>query len=304
MNKQNMSQNIIRRRRLELLTGYIFIGPFILGFLLFSLIPMLVSLYLSFTRYDILSAPVFIGLENFKRMFTMDPIFLKSIRVTLYYVIASVPLKLIMALAVAVIFFKNDRFTRFFRSVYYLPSILGSSVAISVVWIRLFAGDGVLNSLLGRIGIHTDIGWLSQPSTAIWALILLSVWQFGSSMLVFLSGLKQIPSTYLEAAKVDGAGRIRTFFKVTLPLLTPMIFFNLIQQMINAFTTFTQGYIITNGRPLNSTLFYAVYMHRRSFTFYEMGYGSAMAWLMLVILSIVTALIFATSKFWVHRESE
>ena len=283
---ERKQQKINHRRKI--ITGYIFIGPFIIGFLLFTFIPMLVSLGLSFTEYDILSEPIFIGLENFKRMFTQDYLFWKSVKVTAFYVVVSVPLKLIMALLVAVVFYKNDKFTRFFRSVYYLPSILGSSVAIAVVWTRLFASDGVINSLLQRIGINTNFGWLSEPSTAIWCLILLSVWQFGSSMLVFLSGLKQISPSYLEAAEVDGAGKVRTFFSVTLPLLTPMIFFNLIQQMINAFTTFTQGYIITNGQPLNTALFYAVYISVH--LHYEMGYGSTMAWFMLIVISVITAL--------------
>lgn len=284
--------------------GYVFILPFIIGLLAFIIVPIIISLVLSFTRYDILSEPVFIGFDNYIRMFTQDPTFWKSFRVTLLYAGVSVPLKLIMALCVAMLFYRGTRLTAFYRAVYYLPSILGSSVAVAVLWKRLFAVDGVVNSLLGFIGIDSQIGWLSRPSTAIWTLIILSVWQFGSSMLIFLGGLKQIPTSLYEAATVDGCSKFRQFRSITLPMLTPVIFFNLIQQTINAFTAFTQSYVITNGKPLDSTLFYTVYMYRRSFEFSEMGYGAAMAWFMLFVVAMLTALIFRSSDRWVYRASE
>lgn len=284
--------------------GYVFILPFIIGLFAFTLIPIAISLVLSFTKYDILSSPQFIGISNYVRMFTQDPTFWKSFRVTLLYVVASVPLKLIMALFVAVLFYRGTRATALYRAVYYLPSILGSSVAVAVLWKRLFAVDGVLNALLGLIGIESEIGWLSRTDTAIWTLVVLSVWQFGSSMLVFLGGLKQIPASLYEAATVDGCSKPRQFFSITLPMLTPTIFFNLIQQMINAFTAFTQSYVVTNGKPLDSTLFYTVYMYRRSFEFSEMGYGAAMAWFMLFVVAILTALIFKSSNSWVYRQSD
>ncbi|MDL2233931.1 sugar ABC transporter permease [Ruminococcaceae bacterium OttesenSCG-928-L11] len=288
----------------EQVAGYVFILPFIIGLVCFTIIPIIISLCLSFTKYDILSAPVFTGLSNYVRMFTQDPTFWKSFRVTLFYAVVSVPLKLIMALFVAVLFYRGTRLTAFYRAVYYLPSIMGSSVAVAVLWKRLFAVDGVINSLLAFFGIDSQIGWLSRPDTAIWTLIVLSVWQFGSSMLVFLGGLKQIPVSLYEAATVDGCSRPKQFFSITLPMLTPVIFFNLIQQTINAFTAFTQSYIITNGKPLDSTLFYSVYMYRRSFEFSEMGYGAAMAWFMLFVVSVLTALIFKSSNSWVYRASE
>ncbi len=288
----------------EKVAGYVFILPFIIGLLFFTIVPIIISLGLSFTRYDILSSPRFIGIENYVRMFTQDATFRKSFQVTLFYAIVSVPIKLIMALFIAVIFYKGTKATAFYRAVYYLPSILGSSVAVAVLWKRMFAVDGIINSLLGRIGIESDIGWLSRTDTAIWTLIILSAWQFGSSMLIFLGGLKQIPANLLEAAVVDGASKPRTFFKITLPMLTPVIFFNLIQQTINAFTAFTQSYVITGGKPLDSTLFYAVYMYRRSFEYSEMGYGAAMAWFMLFVVSILTALIFWSSDKWVFRASD
>lgn len=283
--------------------GYVFIAPFIIGLFAFTIIPIIISLVLSFTRYDILSSPVFIGLDNYVEMFK-DPTFWKSFRVTLFYAVISVPLKLAMALFVAVLFYRGTRLTALYRAVYYLPSIMGSSVAVAVLWKRLFATDGVINSLLGMIGIESEIGWLSRTDTAIWTLIVLSVWQFGSSMLVFLGGLKQIPNSLYEAATVDGCSKPRQFFKITLPMLTPVIFFNLIQQTINAFTAFTQSYVITNGKPLDSTLFYTVYMYRNSFEYSKMGYGSAMAWFMLLVVSVLTALIFKSSNSWVYRASE
>ncbi len=287
----------------EQVAGYVFILPFIIGLLAFTILPIIISLALSFTRYDILSSPVFAGVDNYIRMFTQDPTFWKSFRVTFFYAVVSVPLKLIMALFVAMLFYRGARVISIYRGIYYLPSILGSSVAVAVLWKRLFAVDGVLNSLLGALGIESTIGWLSRTDTAIWTLIVLSVWQFGSSMLVFLGGLKQIPTSLYEAATVDGCSKIRQFTSITLPMITPVIFFNVIQQTINAFTAFTQSYIITNGKPLDSTLFYTVYMYRRSFEYSEMGYGAAMAWFMLFVIALLTALIFKSSNKWVYRAS-
>lgn len=287
----------------EQVAGYIFLSPFIVGLLVFTIIPIIISLVLSFTRYDILSSPVFTGVENYTRMFTQDPTFWKSFGVTLFYAVISVPLKLIMALFVAMLFYRGTKLVSVYRAVYYLPSILGSSVAVAVLWKRMFAVDGIINNLLGLIGIESEIGWLSRTDTAIWTLIILSVWQFGSSMLIFLGGLKQIPTSLYEAATVDGCSKVRQFMSITLPMLTPVIFFNLIQQTINAFTAFTQSYVITNGKPMDSTLFYSVYMYRRSFEFSEMGYGAAMAWFMLFVVAVLTALIFKSSTKWVHRAS-
>lgn len=287
----------------EQVAGYVFLSPFIIGLLIFTIIPIIISLILSFTRYDILSSPVFTGVDNYVRMFTQDPTFWKSFRVTLFYAVISVPLKLMMALFVAMLFYRGTKLVSVYRAVYYLPSILGSSVAVAVLWKRMFAVDGIINNVLGLIGIESEIGWLSRTDTAIWTLILLSVWQFGSSMLIFLGGLKQIPTSLYEAATVDGCSKMRQFRSITLPMLTPVIFFNLIQQTINAFTAFTQSYIITNGKPMDSTLFYSVYMYRRSFEFSEMGYGAAMAWFMLFVVAVLTALIFKSSNKWVHRAS-
>ncbi len=284
--------------------GYIFILPFIIGFVCFISFPMIMSLAFSFTKYDILTAPKFAGLDNYITMFTQDKLFWKTFGVTMYYVFFSVPLRLIMALLVALLLVKSSRLSGFYRTVYYLPSIIGSSVAVAILWKRMFASDGVINALLGLVGIDSTTAWLGRTDTAIWTLILLAVWQFGSSMLIFLAGLKQIPVYLYEAATVDGAGAITKFFKVTLPMLTPTIFFNLINQLINGFMAFTQSFIITEGRPQNSTLFYVVYMYQNSFKYNKLGYGCAMAWFMVLVVGGLTALIFLSQKKWVYYESE
>ncbi len=280
--------------------GYVFTLPFIIGFIMFMVVPMGMSLYYSFCDYDILSPPVFTGLENFRNMFT-DETFFQTLKVTFFFAFVSVPLKLLFALFVAMLLLKNTKLSGLYRAAYYLPSIIGGSVAVSVLWKRMFSSDGVINSLLQMIGIPCSISWLGDTKTAIWVLILLVVWQFGSSMLIFLSALKQIPSSLYESAKVDGAGPVYRFFKITLPLLTPTIFFNLVMQMISGFLTFTQCYIITEGRPLNSTLLYTVYMYQQSFEFYNTGYGAALAWVMLAVIGIITLALFATKKFWVYE---
>ena len=261
----------------ERTAGMIFTMPFTIGFLLFMIVPMGISLYYSFCSYDILSPPVFTGLQNFKTMFA-DETFYKSIKVTFFFAFVSVPLRLLFALIVAMLLLKSTKLTGFYRAAYYLPSIIGGSVAVAILWKRMFATDGVINKLLQAVGINCTMSWLGNTKTAIWVLIILAVWQFGSSMLIFLSSLKQIPQSLYEAANVDGANGISKFFRITLPLLTPTIFFNLVMQMINGFLAFTQSYIITQGKPMNSTLFYTVYMYQQSFEFYNTGYGAALAW--------------------------
>lgn len=284
----------------ERTAGIIFTMPFTIGFLLFMIVPMGISLYYSFCSYDILSPPVFTGLQNFKTMFA-DETFYKSIKVTFFFAFVSVPLRLLFALIVAMLLLKSTKMTGFYRAAYYLPSIIGGSVAVAILWKRMFATDGVINKLLQAVGINCTMSWLGNTNTAIWVLIILAVWQFGSSMLIFLSSLKQIPQSLYEAANVDGANGISKFFRITLPLLTPTIFFNLVMQMINGFLAFTQCYIITQGKPMDSTLFYTVYMYEQSFQFNNAGYGAAMAWVMLLIIALITAILFGTKKFWVYE---
>ncbi|ANX02098.1 ABC transporter permease [Thermoclostridium stercorarium subsp. leptospartum DSM 9219] len=286
--------------------GYIFILPFVIGFLAFTLYPIISSFYFSFTRYDLLSSPRFIGLENYKEMFIEDPKFWHSFGITCLYVVVSVPLRLIFALLVAMILSKTTKLTGLYRAVYYIPSLLGGSVAVSVLWKRIFSDTGAVNAILRLFGIYSDTNWIGNPDTALLTLILLAVWQFGSSMLIFLAGLKQIPRTYYEAADVDGAKPVQKFFKITLPMLSPVIFFNLVMQTITGFMTFTQTFIISNGSgaPLDSLLLYALYLYQQAFGYYRMGYGSAMAWFMLFIIGALTALAFKTSSSWVYYESK
>lgn len=291
-----------KRPRLDAETkaGLAFTSPFIIGFLLFMIVPMMISLYYSLCDYNILSAPVFVGFKNYIKMFS-DEVFFKTIGVTFFYALISVPLRLAFALLVAMLLLNSSRLTAFYRAAYYLPSIIGGSVAVSILWKRMFAIDGVINKVLAVFGMKDPVSWLGDKNTAIWTLILLAVWQFGSSMLIFLSSLKQIPPSLYEAASIDGAGKFRQFFKITLPLLTPTIFFNLVMQMINGFLAFTQCYIITQGKPMNSTLFYTVYMYQQSFEYYNTGYGAALAWVMLLIVGLITAVLFATKRFWVYE---
>lgn len=296
--KNNKAKSFLEK---ESVAGVVCTLPFTLGILLFILVPMGISLYYSLCDYNILSPPEFIGIDNYLEMFT-DETFFKAIGVTFFYALISVPLRLVFALIVAMLLLNTTKATGFYRAAYYLPSIIGGSVAVSILWKRMFAVDGVVNQLLGVIGIETDFAWLGNEKTAIWTLILLAVWQFGSSMLIFLSALKQIPTTLYEAARVDGAGKVRQFFKITLPLLTPTVFFNLVMQMIQGFLAFTQCYIITQGKPMDSTLFYTVYMYQQSFEFKHTGYGAAMAWVMLVIVGLITLVLFATKRFWVYED--
>lgn len=285
--------------------GYVFIFPWLFGFLAFSLIPIGASLYLAFTRYDILSPPEWVGLANFKEMFTEDTRFWISIKTTLIFVFTAVPLRLIFALAVAMMLNMKIRFLGFFRATYYLPTLIGGSVAVAVMWRQLFGSAGAFNSFLEAFfGVTTNVSWITHPSTALSSLILLSVWQFGSSMLIFLAGLKQIPASLYEAAQVDGANAWHKFKNITIPLLTPVIFFNLVMGIINGFKVFTEGMIVTGGGPFDKTLFYVLYLYEKSFRYYEMGYGSAMAWVLLMTIALFTAIIFTSSKHWVHYESK
>ena len=296
---QSAIKEILNR---EKVAGVVCVSPFIIGFLLFLVVPMAISLYYSFTDYNILGKPDFIGLSNYVEMFTKDELFWKSLGVTFLFALVSVPLKLIFALLVAMLLLRTSAVSGFYRAAYYLPSILGGSVAIAILWKQMFASNGVLNKVLELVGVKSNFSWLGDTRTAIWTLIILAVWQFGSSMLIFLASLKQIPSELYEAASVDGASPWRQFWKITLPLLTPTIFFNLVMQLINGFLAFTQCYIITKGKPMNSTLFYMVHMYEESFTNHHAGYGAAMAWVMLVIVGLITLVLFATKRFWVYSE--
>ncbi|HWJ78496.1 MAG TPA: sugar ABC transporter permease [Niallia sp.] len=296
-----------KRKRLirENLVGYAFISPFIIGFLAFTLIPIIASLYLSFTDYNLFASPTWIGLENYIKMFTADPRYWQSLKVTLIYVFAGVPLRLAFALLIAMLLNTASKAVGLYRTLFYLPSLIGGSVAVAIMWRNVFGDLGIVNILLDFLGIPV-VKWFGNPSAALWMLIFLSIWQFGSSMLIFLAGLKGIPKSYYEAASVDGANGFHQFFKITLPMLSPVILFNTVMQTIAAFMTFVPAFIISKGTggPLDGTLLYSLYLFMQGFEFFNMGYASAMAWVMLVIVGILTAIIFSTSKFWVHYESE
>lgn len=285
--------------------AYLFLLPWFLGLALITVGPMLASLYLSFTDYSILSSPNWIGLDNYEHMFSGDRRYLKSVMVTLVYVFVSVPMLLVMALFLATIMNTGLRFLPLYRAVFYLPSLLGTSVAIAILWRRVFGGEGLVNSFLNLFGFDGP-SWIGHPDYALYTLIVLNVWTFGSAMIIFLAGLRQIPTSLYEAASVDGAGRVRRFLHITLPLLTPVIFFNLIFNIIGAFQAFVPAFIVSSGTggPIDSTLFYTLYLYQEGFTQLDMGYASAMAWVLLLAIAVFTGLMFLAGKIWVFYGDE
>jgi len=284
--------------------AYLFLAPWFVGLALVTIGPMIASAGLSFTRYNLLSPPKFIGIDNYTRMLE-DERLAKSLVVTFTYVFVSVPIQLALALLLAIILDRGMRGLPFYRSVFYLPSLLGASVAIAMLWRQLFGVDGLVNQVLAYFGIEGQ-GWVSSPDTALGTLIILNVWTFGSPMVIFLAGLRQIPTMYYEAAAVDGASRWHQLVRITLPLLTPIIFFNAVLQLIGTFQSFNQAFIVSDGTggPVDSTLFYTLYLYQQGFANLNMGYASAMAWLLLIIIAALTALAFWTSKYWVFYDDE
>ena len=283
--------------------AYLFLLPWLLGFFLLTLGPTVASFYLSLTKFDLLTAPEWIGLENYVYMFTLDPRFRTALGVTFTYVLWSVPLKLVVALAIAVVLDKGIRGVTFYRALFYLPSLLGASVAIAVLWRQIFGREGMVNQLLALLGFQ-GVAWVTHPDYALGTLVILAIWQFGSPMVIFLAGLRQIPTDLYEAAAMDGAGPTRRFLRITLPLLAPVIFFNLVLQTIEAFKAFTQAFIVSGGTggPIDSTLFYTLYLYQEAFANFRMGYAAALAWFLLVIIGIFTALAFLSSRYWVYYE--
>ena len=280
--------------------GYLFLLPWFGGLLILTAGPLLSSLYLSFTRYDMLGAPHWIGLQNYTDLFTYDPRYLTALGVTVTYVLLGVPLNLIFALAVAMLMIQKVRALGLFRGIYYLPSLLGGSVAVAVMWRQLFGDQGVINSILAVFGINAP-NWISHPSYALYTLVILHVWQFGSSMVIFLAGLQQIPKDLYEAAAIDGATAWQKFWSITVPMLSPVIFFNLVLGVIHSFQAFTSAYIVSGGSggPSNSTLFYTLYLYQEGFTRFHMGYASAMGWVLLIIIGAITAVNFWAARHWV-----
>ncbi|MBN2984090.1 sugar ABC transporter permease [Cohnella algarum] len=283
--------------------GYIFISPWLIGFLLLTLWPIAQSFYLSFTEYSLLEDPVWTGLDNYRSILTDDSTFTKSLSVTFLFVLFSVPLKLIFSLLVAMALSKSLRGMNAYRTAIYFPSLIGGSIAVAALWRNMFGLDGYINQVLAWFGIE-GIGWISNPSTSLGTLILLNTWQFGSTMVIFLAGLKQIPQELYESASVDGAGKLRKFWNITLPMLSPVMFFNLILGVIGSFQTFTSAFIITKGGPVNSTYMYALFLYEKAFKHYQMGYASALAWILLTIVALLTMINFFASRYWVFYESE
>ncbi|MFB5660199.1 carbohydrate ABC transporter permease [Alteribacillus sp. HJP-4] len=281
--------------------GYLFLSPFVIGTIGLTLFPILYSLYLSFTDYTMGGTPQWIGLDNYVKMFTADAMFWKAMEVTFLYAGTAVPLRLVFALLIALALNKVVEMVGIYRTLLYLPSVVGGSVGVSIMWRQLFGTEGAVNGFFGQFGLPQH-SWLGDPDTAIWTLVILYGWQFGSSMLIFLAGLRNIPKTFYEASAVDGAKPIQQFFKITLPMLTPVILFNTIMQTIQGFMAFTPAFVVTEGDPINSTLLYILYMYRQAFEYFNMGYAAALAWIMLLVIAIFTALIFKSSEHWVHYD--
>ncbi|GAA3341553.1 sugar ABC transporter permease [Amorphoplanes nipponensis] len=293
-----------RRRHSENLPGYVFLSPWLLGLLAITAIPMMLSLYLSFTDYDILtplSEVNWVGWDNYRRMFTSDPSYWHAVQVTVTFALVAVPLKLAAALAVALLLNRAIRGIGLFRGLFYLPSLLGGSVALAIVWRSMFSRDGSFNSFLAFFGIE-GAPWVNDPRFALETLMVLAIWQFGAPMVIFLAGLKQVPAELYEAASVDGAGTWSQFRNVTLPMLSPVIFFNLVLETIHGFQGFTAAFVLSNGTggPVDSTLMYTLDLYIKGFVELNMGYASAMAWVFLLTIGLITVVLFRTGRFWVH----
>nr|WP_094096246.1 sugar ABC transporter permease [Paenibacillus physcomitrellae] len=280
---------------------YMFVSVWVVGFLLFTLGPMIFSLYISFTQWEVVNPPVWIGTDNYRMLFK-DSIFYKSLGVTFYYTLVSVPLQVALSLLIALLMNLKLRTIYLFRTIYYMPTLV-QGVAQVVLFIWIFNPNvGLINSVLRVFGIEGP-GWLTSPSWAMPAIIIMSLWTVGGNMIIYLAGLTDIPQSLYEQADIDGATAWRKFWNVTLPQISPILFFNTVTSMIGAFQTFTQGFL-TAGGPDNSLLFYAYYLYQNAFMWFKMGYGSALAWVLFVIILIFTALVFRSSALWVYYENE
>ena len=285
----------------ENVVGYVFAAPFIISFLCLTMIPMALSLYYSFCNYKIGAVPDWVGLTNYANLLK-DATFRNSLLVTIQYVVIGVPLKLVFALFVAMLLTRPTRVQGFYRAVYYIPSLIGGSVAVALVWKQLFGSRGPVVSLIKTLGVK-NFNFFGSTAWAFVPLVLCNAWQFGSSMLIFASGLKQISKEYYEAAEIDGAGVVKRFFSITLPILSPIILFNLIMQLISGFMTFTQAQIITDGGPNYATNYIALNIFKEGFAFQHMGYACAQSWVMLLIMAAITGIIFKTSSHWTFYEN-
>jgi len=283
--------------------AYLLISPWLLGFVWLTAGPMIASAVLSFTEYDVINPPRFVGLGNWIYMFTADPLFWHSLKVTLTYAIVAIPLGLVLGLALALLLNTKIPAIAVWRTIYYMPSVV-SGVAVAVLWSYIFNPRfGILNWLLSIVGIKGP-GWLGSTQWALPALIIMSLWSVGGGMIIYLAGLQSIPTTLYEAATIDGAGSWQRFWRITLPLITPIIFYNLVIGIIGTFQYFVNAYVMTNGGPANATLFYNLYLYRNTFRWSRLGFGSAMAWFLLFTVLIMTLLVFKSSAMWVYYEGE
>jgi multiple sugar transport system permease protein len=291
-----------RGRRRENLAGYLFMSPWIAGFLVLTAGPMIASLYYAFTRYNLFTPPEWVGFENFTTMF-QDPRWQKSVEVTLKYVVVATPLKLLLALGVALLLAQKRRGQGLYRAAFYMPSLIGASVSVGFVWRALFSDDALVDRTQKIFGLDVG-GWIGNPDYVIYALVALSVWQFGAPMVIFLAGLKQVPQELYEAAEMDGAGALRRFWNVTLPMISPVLFFNVLLESIHAFQVFGSAYVVSNTQcgPADATLVYTCYLYQKGFKEAQMGFASAMAWTLVVAVALVTAVLFWSQKKWVHYE--
>ncbi len=307
-------------RKREAMTGYLFVSPWIIGFLIFTIGPMIASLYYSFTDYDIVTAPIWNNFANYKKIFSGiipallthdadklgDPIFWQSLKVTMSYAVMGLPLGLIFGFFLAVLLNQKIRFVNLWRTIYFLPSVI-AGVAVALLWSRIFNPRvGIFNSIIESLFHIKGPGWLTSPDWAVPALVIMGLWGVGGGMIIYLAGLQGVPTDFYDAAKVDGANLFQRFRHITLPMMTPVIFYNLVLGMIGTFQYFTEVYVITNGQggPVRSTLFYNLYLYQNAFRYNQMGYAATMAWILFVIVLILTLLVFKSSDLWVYYEGE
>jgi multiple sugar transport system permease protein len=305
----NQGSKPLTLRRREEIWAYIFISPWLIGFAIFTIGPMIASLILSLTEYKITTPPVFLGFANYVKLFTADPKFWHSLRITATYAIFAIPLNLIFGFALAFLLNQKVPWLAFWRTMFYIPSVL-AGVAVAILWGLIFNPKyGILNWFLGLIGIRGP-GWLSSPDWALPALVLMSLWSVGGGMIIYLSGLQSIPTTLYEAAELDGANSWQRLIRITIPLMSPVIFYNLVIGIIGTFQYFTEVYVLTSGLtggvggPAESTLFYNIYLYNNAFRYLNMGYASALAWVLFAIVLLLTLLVFRSSAIWVYYEGE
>lgn len=283
--------------------AYVYLLPWIIGFLVLQLYPFISAFYYSFTDYKISAGADWVGISNYVKLFTADVEFWNSVKVTLLYTLYTVPGKLIMALAVAVFLNRNIKGINLIRTLYYIPSLFGGSVAVAILWKLMFMDNGVINAILQSFHLPM-VQWLGNTKTALPTICALEIWQFGSSMVMFLAALKNVPKELYEAASIDGATKVRSFMKITVPQITPIIFFNMIMQTIQALQNFTSAFVITDGGPLKSTNVLGIKLYKEGFSYFKMGYASSISWVIFAMIMVVTLLLFRSSSGWVYYEDD